>query len=83
MNDRVSSKIVWVGKSTQTFKLSCDTKFVKQLMSELINFYFQEKIRREMFFMPYRKPTQVGESSRLRRSGEGSSRNSAKKLDVS
>ena len=33
--------------------------------------------------MPYRKPTLVGWSSRPRRSGEGSSRNSAKKLDVS
>ena len=31
---------------------------------------------------PYRKPTQVGKSSRLRRSGEGCLRNSAKQLLV-
>ncbi len=45
-------------------------------------FLFQEKIRNEIFIMPYRKPTLVGWSRRLRRSGKGGSRNSAKKLDV-
>jgi len=46
-------------------------------------FSFPEKIRREIIFSPYRKPTQVGWSSRLRCAREGSSRNSAKNLDVS
>ncbi len=46
-------------------------------------FSFQEKIRRESTFFPYRKPTQVGWSSRLRRAREGGSRNSAINLDVS
>ena len=46
-------------------------------------FCFPEKIRRETIFFPYRKPTQVGWSSRLRRAREGGSRNSAKNLDVS
>ena len=48
-----------------------------------MRFSFPEKVRREMLFFPYRKPTQVGWSSRLRRAREGGLRNSANNLDVS
>ncbi len=45
-------------------------------------FSFQEKIRKENYILPYRKPTQVDWSRRPRRSGDTCLRNSAKKLDV-
>jgi len=38
---------------------------------------FREKLRNEKCLSPYRKPTQVGWSRRLRRAGEPSLRNSA------
>ena len=82
MNVRLNGEIVREGKSALALRLNRDIEFVKRLMSELMTFYFREKIRGETFSLPYRKPTLVGESRRLRRSGEGSSRNSAKKLDV-
>jgi len=42
----------------------------------------QEKVRNEYLIKPYRKPTQVGWSRRLRWARERSLRNSAKKLPV-
>ncbi len=42
----------------------------------------QEKRRDENQVKPYRKPTQVDESSRLRRAGEPLLRNSANNLGV-
>ena len=44
---------------------------------------FREKFVKEFENKPYRKPTQVGWWSTLRHTGNGSSRNSAKKLSVS
>ena len=82
MNVRLSRKIVDPGKTGLTINQAV-RKLVKQLMGNLNDFRLREKIRSQTFFLPYRKPTLVGRSRRLRRSGEGSSRNSAKKLDVS
>jgi hypothetical protein len=48
----------------------------------LTDLSFQEKLRGERQSRPYRKPTQVDWTRSLRRTGEGSLRNSAKNLDV-
>ncbi|PJA49725.1 hypothetical protein CO169_01300 [Candidatus Shapirobacteria bacterium CG_4_9_14_3_um_filter_39_13] len=49
---------------------------------DLTGLSFQEKLRGERQPSPYRKPTQVDWTRSLRRTGEGSLRNSAKNLDV-
>ncbi|TSC85488.1 MAG: hypothetical protein G01um101416_839 [Microgenomates group bacterium Gr01-1014_16] len=82
MNARRNRKIADLGKSGLAIN-QVVRKLVEQLMGNLNDFCLREKIRSETFFLPYRKPTLVGRSRRPRRSGEGSSRNSAKKLDVS
>lgn len=46
-------------------------------------FCLSKKARSEIQSKPYRKPTQVGWTSSLRRAREGGLRNSANKLDVS
>ena len=51
--------------------------------NDLNTFRCQEKCRSQIFNKPYRKPTQVGKLSILRRAGKLSLRNSAKKLGVS
>ena len=59
---------------------SCDDVSHNQLhdCGKSISFYFQENPREGNTNKPYRKPTQVGELSIQRRSGELSLRNSAK-----
>src|SRR4030042_3281438 len=44
---------------------------------------FREKLIREFYIKPYRKPTQADWLRILRHTGNGGSRNSAKKLSVS
>ena len=55
-------------------------------LDNLVAFRFPEKSHYDsnikMHILPYRKPTQVDWSSRLRRSGENWLRNSAKNLGV-
>jgi len=66
---RLSSEVVRPGKSGLVFNQSCDEESGEQLSGNKTGFRFREKIRDEIFFMPYRNPTQVGWSSRPRRSG--------------
>ncbi len=78
----LNTKIVLIGKSVETLKLMCDED-PGVTPGNPVRFSSQEKVRWETVFFPYRKPTLVGWSSRLRRSREGGSRNSARNLDVS
>jgi hypothetical protein len=81
----LSSKIVMIGKSVVAFNWAVMESHVV-IRGDFVAFSFREtphcdrKIK--MYSLPYRDPTQVGRSSRLRWSGERGSRNSAIKLGV-
>ena len=69
----LSSKTVVIGKSVTAFNRATMENKVERFY-DLTPFSFQEKphcIRKNKIHnLPYRIPTQVGRSSRLRRSGE-------------
>ena len=84
----LSSKAVVTDKSVTAFNWTTMERFLA-IKTDLITFNFREKShwsqaarRGKTHILPYRIPTQVGWSRRLRRSGERWSRNSAKKLGV-
>ena len=77
----LSCKIVVIGKSVMVFNRVVGNSR-SQDFGKLGEVRGQEKRRSEILTKPYRQPTLVDWSSRPRRAGELSSRNSAKKLSV-
>jgi len=77
---RLNGKAGLMSKSVRATLSRAEKSGVKP--GNLDDFSIQEKRRQGRKQGPYRKPTQVDRSRRLRRAGELSLRNSANKLDV-
>lgn len=76
--------LLYEGSSAESYrKVREGTNTILALLGKFANVSLREKLMQECVFYPYRKPTQVSESRRLRHTGEGGLRNSAKKLSVS
>ena len=82
MTRRLNCEADQTGKSVW-LTLSSDDNSKTSVAGEFSDFSVQEKRRSECCINPYRQPTPVGKSSRLRRAGEPFLRNSAKQLGVS